>query len=157
MQRLLDDPSALKPLPPVKLADVERPAPVERPAAPEPATAGPQAGNGHDTVDSPSPFAPDSQVASLQEAPGSPADVGPPTQPVPFAVGGDTRGPWLPSELRPPGDEPLGPAPAPPGPPPASAPPAVAPDPSTRPSEWGRAVFEPDKADGERSRFGRRR
>jgi DivIVA domain-containing protein len=159
LQRVLDDPAALKPVGPVKLADVERPTPIELPApAPsEPTGVGapaPQGGNGHDAVGGPPPFAP-GQLAALQESPGG-ADAGPPTQPVPFAVGGDSRGPWLPSELRPQGDEPLGPPPAPPAPP-ANGAPAAAPDPASRPSEWGRAVFEPDNADGERSRFGRRR
>jgi DivIVA domain-containing protein len=155
LQRVLDDPAALKPVGPVKLADVERPIPLEPPAQAEPAPAGapaPQGGNGHDVADGPPPFAP-GQVAALQESPA------PPTQPVPFAVSGDSREPWLPSELRPQGDEPLGPPPAPPGPPaPGNGAPGAATDPASRPSEWGRAVFEPDKADdGEQSRFGRRR
>ena len=157
LQRVLDDPAALKPVGQVTLADVERPTPIERPAASEPASVGapsPQGGNGHDTADAAPPFAP-GHVASLQEPPGPP-DAGPPTQPVPFAAGGESRGPWLPSELRPQGDEPLGPPPAPPSPP-GNGTPAAAPDPASRPSEWGRAVFEPDKAEGERSRFGRRR
>jgi hypothetical protein len=75
---------------------------------------------------------------------------------VPFALNGDGRGPWLPSELRSPSDEPLGPAPAPP--PPAGFGDESAPlDPGSRPSEWGKAVFDPDKADPDRTRFGRRR
>ena len=74
----------------------------------------------------------------------------------------DGRGPWLPSELRPPGDEPLEPLGPPPAPPVAgngvpNGTPPVAADPSSRPSEWGKAVFDPDKAEDDRSRFGRRR
>lgn len=159
MQRLLDDPSALKPLPPVKLADVERPTPlppVEAPAAG--ADDRDQNGaNGRTPADAGSPFGPGAQVAALQEAPPPAVDLGPPTQPVPFALSGDGRGPWLPSELRPPGDEPLGPPPAPQ--PVSNGGPAVSADPNSRPSEWGKAVFEPadGDADADRNRFGRRR
>jgi hypothetical protein len=52
------------------------------------------------------------------------------------------------------GDEPLGPPPPPP--PPAGTGNGV-PDAAERPSEWGKAVFDPDKADADRTRFGRRR
>jgi DivIVA domain-containing protein len=151
MQRLLDDPSALKPLPPLSLAEVDLPTPP--PPAPEPADERNGSGNGHhaDAAETP-------DVTTLQETPAAPpADLGPPTQPVPFALSGDTRGGWLPSELRSPDDEPLGPPPAPPAPGADTGAPAVAPDPGSRPSEWGRAVFEPEPADGEHSRFGRRR
>ena len=159
MQRLLDDPSALKPLPPVKLADVERPAPLDAPAtAPDGGQPADHEGaNGRGPAEVAAPFGPGAPVASLQEPPAGPPDLGPPTQPVPFAVGGEARAPWTPSELRAPGDEPLGPAPAPPAPPGATGAPGIAPDPSSRPSEWGKAVFDPDKVDGDRSRFGRRR
>jgi DivIVA domain-containing protein len=164
MQRLLDDPSALKPLPPVALSDIEMPPPLD---APEPAPVdqfGPadhDGANGRAPVEAGAPFGPGAQLAALQEPPvpaPAPADLGPPTQPMPFALSSDGRGPWLPSELRPPGDEPLGPPPAPPAPPATGngAPPAGA-DPNTRPSEWGKAVFDPDKAEDDRSRFGRRR
>jgi DivIVA domain-containing protein len=182
LQRVLDDPSSLRPVPIPPLADVERPAAFAAadtaPAAASVAVT--EAPNGHTPVDVGSPFGPGEHVAALQEPPApapAPADLGPPTQPVPFALSGEGRGPWLPSELRPPADEPLGPPPAAPpappapssGPPPAPAPgngdatdvsdagPAVAPDPGTRPSEWGKAVFDPDKAEGDRPRFGRRR
>lgn len=159
MQRLLDDPSALKPLPPVKLADVDRPAPLDASAtAPDGGQAADHEGaNGRGPAEVAAPFGPGAPVASLQEPPAGPPDLGPPTQPVPFAVGGEARAPWTPSELRAPGDEPLGPAPAPPAPPGATGAPGIAPDPSSRPSEWGKAVFDPDKVDGDRSRFGRRR
>jgi|RhiMethySRZTD1v2_1073278.scaffolds.fasta_scaffold59431_5 DivIVA domain-containing protein len=146
MQRLLDDPNALKPLPPVTLSEVERPAPlpVDQPADD-------QNGNGHHAGEVDDATA---HVASLQEAPAGPPDLGPPTQPVPFAIAGDANRPWLPSELQGQGDEPLGPPPAPAGP---NGMPPAPPDPSSRPSEWGRAVFEPDAENGDHSRFGRRR
>jgi DivIVA domain-containing protein len=158
MQRLLDDPSALKPLPPVKLAKVERPAPLDTPAAADAGQPGDrQSADGRGPAEVGSPFGAGSQVASLQEPPAAPPDLGPPTQPVPFAVGGEARGPWMPSELQSSGDEPLGPAPAPPAPPGGNGAPGIAPDPSSRPSEWGKAVFDPDKVESDRSRFGRRR
>lgn len=164
MQRLLDDPSALKPLPPVALSDVEAPEPRPQglpplesrvPQATDP-KADHEGANGRAPVEVGAPFGPGAQVAALQEPP-SPVDMGPPTQPVPFAVTGDGRGPWLPSELRAPADEPLGPAPVPPPPPHANGDVAVANDPNSRPSEWGKAVFDPAKAEGETNRFGRRR
>ena len=146
MQRLLDDPNALKPLPPVTLSEVDLPAPlpVDQPVDD-------QNGNGHHAGDVDDATA---HVASLQEAPAGPPDLGPPTQPVPFAIAGDGNRPWLPSELQGQGDEPLGPPPAPAGP---NGLPLAPPDPNSRPSEWGRAVFEPDAENGDRSRFGRRR
>jgi vacuolar-type H+-ATPase subunit H len=164
LQRVLDDPSALKPLAPVELADVERPAPLDQPQTlPTLPTREPLAeregANGRNPVDAGSPFGPGAQVSALQEPP-PPADFGPPTQPVPFAVSGDGRAPWLPSELRAPDDEPLGPPPAPPagnGSPGPNGGPAASHDPDNRPSEWGKAVFDPDKAEGDASRFGRRR
>jgi DivIVA domain-containing protein len=149
MQRLLDDPSALKPLPPLSLAEVDRPIPLA--PVPEPADDLATNGNGHHGEADAPPMA---DVTSLQEAPAPPVDLGPPTQPVPFALSGEVNGGWLPSELRSPADEPLGPAPAPAQ---NDFAPPVAPDPASRPSEWGRAVFEPEPAEGEHSRFGRRR
>ena len=152
MQRLLDDPGALKPLPALALADVERPMPL----APVPEPVDEQTnGNGYHGTEGPEL----ADVTALQEAPPAPAppvDLGPPTQPVPFALSGESNGGWLPSELRSPADEPLGPPPAPPAQDDLSRP-AVAPDPASRPSEWGRAVFESEPAEGEHSRFGRRR
>jgi hypothetical protein len=141
MQRLLDDPHALKPLPPVTLSDVERPMPLPVAEAPDD-----QAGNGHQVAGDPA------QVASVQQGPPPAPDLGPPTHPVPLAIAGEGNRPWLPSELQPPADEPLGPPPAPPAP--KGAP---TPDHSSRPSEWGRAVFEPEADNGQASRFGRRR
>jgi len=171
LQALLDDPDALRPVEPVELAEVERPveespavqspSPFESPPMPLPERAGYDVPNGRDPVDATMPFGPGAQVASLQEPPPPPVDLGPPTQPVPFAVSGDGRGPWLPSELSLPGDEPLGPRPAPPpmgnGGPPVNGGPAVSHDPDDRPHEWGKAVFDPDQAEGDQSRFGRRR
>jgi DivIVA domain-containing protein len=153
MQRILDDPSVLKQLPPLSLAEVDLPAPAAAPAAPEPVDERNGGGNGQHADGAEAP-----DVTPLQEAPAPPpADLGPPTQPVPFALSGDTRGGWLPSELRSPADEPLGPPPSPPAPRADTGAPAVAPDPGSRPSEWGRAVFEPEPAEGEQSHFGRRR
>lgn len=172
LQRLVDEPS-LRPLPPVELADVEPPAPLGAPAPPLPAPAAPLAAapspeadrpatevaNAHGLAPPADPFAVGGHVAALQEPPAPPVDLGPPNQPVPFSLTADSRGPWLPSELQPPADEPLGP---PPAPTPAPAPgghnggPAGAVDPQARPSEWGKAIFDPDKVEGERNRFGRR-
>ena len=114
MQRLLDDPTALKPLPPVTLADVERPAPLEPADGPVDTDSGPdyEGANGQAPIEVGPAFAPGAQVAALQEPPAPPVDLGPPTQPVPFALTDNGRGPWLPSELRSPSDEPLGPPPA---------------------------------------------
>lgn len=178
MQRLLDDPSSFKPLPPVSLtevarpspqqSDVPRPAPLERriprgPADAAPAVSDvsdPDGGNGRASSEMVPPFGPGAQVASLQEPP--PMDAGPPTQPMPFAVTSEGRGPWPPAELPSSGDDPLGPVPA--APPEANGvvngmaggTPAP-PDPGTRPSDWGRAVFDAGEApEGEHPRFGRR-
>ena len=164
MQRLLDDPAALKPLPAVELSDVAAPEPPSPPLPPLESRV-PQAseqradreGNGRSPVEVGAPFGPGAQVAALQEPP-APVEMGPPTQPVPFAVTGDGRGPWLPSELQAPADEPLGPAPVPPPPPPhANGDVTTVNDPNSRPSEWGKAVFDPAKAEADGNRFGRRR
>jgi len=146
LQRLLDDPNALKPVSTPPLADVERPTPNELPAVEDAEAEG---ANGHSPAEVGAGYG-GGNVAALQESP----DLGPPTQPVPFALSGEGRGPWLPSDLRPVGDEPLGPPPPPP--PPAGMGNSV-PDAAERPSEWGKAVFDPDKADADRTRFGRRR
>ena len=163
MQRLLDDPAALQPVPAVELSDVESATPPPLPPLESrvPHASEPQGDhegtNGRTPVEVGAPFAPGARVGSLQEPPAPPVDMGPPTQPVPFAVTGDGRGPWLPSELQAPADEPLGPAPAPPPPPQANGDVTAVHDPDSRPSEWGKAVFDPAAADGDRSRFGRRR
>lgn len=170
LHRIVDDDAQLTPGPVPAFADVDRPAapPLpsraafgSRPAAPPPS----------DPADDPaSPFgagAPSSHIAALQEPPAS--DNGPWNQPMPFMAPGDAhrvggggseeRTPWLPSELRTSvGDDP--PAPMPPS---APAPPAGDPlapggdpgangtdasaEPETRPSEWGRAVFDPEPTD----------
>jgi DivIVA domain-containing protein len=167
LQRLLDDPSALRQVPAPTLAEVEPPAHAAPPVAAGngddaqvPAGSGAGAGtdNGQAPPDDDSPFAPGEQVAAIQE-PAAP-DLGPPTQPVPFGLTGDGRGPWQPSDLRPGADDPLGPLPAPPPGPPNGAPtPTAGPtEPASRPSEWDKAVFDPDAAEGgDRARFGRRR
>jgi DivIVA domain-containing protein len=165
LQRILDDPHSLKPVVTPALADVDRPPP------------GPVAdmtddgANGHAPAevgaDSGAGF-PAENVAALQEppdpspfampaAPPAPApDLGPPTQPVPFALSNDNRGPWTPSELRPQDDEPLGPPPMPP--PPTAGTGNGGSEAAGRPSEWGKAVFDSDKAQAEadRTHFGRR-
>lgn len=150
MQRLLDDPNALRPLPPVTVSEVERPAPLlgAAPADAPPVPPGGEVdGNGHDTE-----VAPPADVSALQEAPGVPTDLGPPAQAVPFAMAGEGNRQWQPSELQAPGDEPLGPPPAPtPAPSGAPAPPDAA-----APDEWGRAVFEAEPAEGQHTPFGRR-
>jgi DivIVA domain-containing protein len=148
MQRLLDDPTALKPLPPVPLAEIDLPAPL----ATEPV---PVERSGGEPSTLPTP---DADVTAAQEAPAAATeDLGAVTQPVPFALAGDARGGWSPSEMQPPPDEPSAPRPPLPARNRAGQPGAVA-DPAARPSEWGRAVFEPAPGDGEQpSRFGRRR
>jgi DivIVA domain-containing protein len=160
LQRLLDDPSALRQVPAPTLAEVDAPAHAAPAAAAAEGNGDGAAGdadNGHEPAEADSPFAPGEPVASLQEpAP----DLGPPTQPVPFGLTGDGRGPWQPSDLRPGADDPLGPLPPPPpGPPDGGPAPSAGPtDPADRPSEWGKAVFDPDAAEGgDRARFGRRR
>jgi DivIVA domain-containing protein len=168
LQRLLDDPHALKPVITPALADVDRP-----PAAPV-ADMPDDGTNGHFPAevgaDSAEEFAAEGtgfgadSIGALQEPPAPPPyamppgpaaapDLGPPTQPVPFALTNDSRGPWTPAELRPDEDEPLGPPPVPP--PPAGN---GAGEPGGRPSDWGKAVFDSDKAQAEadRTHFGRR-
>jgi DivIVA domain-containing protein len=165
LQRILDDPHHLKPVVVPPLADVE-------PPTPEPVADAPDGGTSSEAPASVGAGFPAEGVAALQEPPSpgpvssplpmppvppAPApDLGPPTQPVPFALSNDGRPPWTPSELRPSPDEPLGPAPVPP--PPGVGNGGAAPDASGRPSEWGKAVFDPDKAKAEadRTRFGRR-
>jgi DivIVA domain-containing protein len=158
LQRLLDDPTALKPVPTPQLADIERPAPFDAPVAAAAASAAPANGDTESNgvaaaaADGNGNFGPGQQVGAIQEPPMP--DLGPPTQPVPFALSGDNRGPWLPSELRP-SDEPLGPLP----PPPAASPPAPS-TPADRPDDWDRAILDPhraEQADSDNTRFGRPR
>jgi DivIVA domain-containing protein len=159
LRRIVDDDAQLTPGPVPAFADIDRPAApplpsraafVPRPAAPpvEPAQ------------DPGTPFAaglPGAHVGALQEPPAS--DNGPSDQPMPFMAPGDARAPWLPSELRTSvGDEATGPPPAAPPPPDGDS---FAPggdplgangtdasaEPETRPSEWGRAVFDPELTD----------
>jgi DivIVA domain-containing protein len=167
LRRIVEDDALLAPEPAPALADVDRPAVpplpsreafVPRPAAPTgPPPPGP--------ADEPgSPFAaghPGAHVGALQEPPAS--DNGPSDEAMPFVAPGDAhrlgggasegRIPWLPSELRTSvGDEPPEPAPPPPAHDPfapdadpvgANGTDASA-DPETRPSEWGRGVFDPE-------------
>ncbi len=145
LRRLLDDPDILSPLPAPPLADVERGGMSPTMTMPTP-PAPPEPDNGHMAgPDAGSPFAPGTQVASLQEAPPATSpEVGPPTQPMPFTRPNEARGPWLPSELRTsPGDEPPPPLPRrSPGPNGAPAVPGGPGDTGGRPSEWGRSVFD---------------
>jgi cell division septum initiation protein DivIVA len=156
LQRLLDDPNVLRPVAMPPLAEVDRPIPV----AP---VADASTNGDHDPAADPlpaaepaeSPFAPRTPVDALQE-PSAP-DLGPPTQPVPFGLTADGRGPWMPNELRG-GDDPLGPLPPPPAAPaPSPGNGTEPPEARERPSEWGKAVFNTDAAEGEGTRFGRRR
>jgi DivIVA domain-containing protein len=146
LQRLLDDPNALKPMSTPPLAEVDRPIALD-PVPAADAEADAEGSNGHAPAEVGAGYG-STNGATLQESP----DLGPPTQPVPFGLAGEGRDPWLPSELRPVGDEPLGPPPPPP--PPGQAGNGV---PGERSPEWGTAVFDPDKADADRARFGRRR
>lgn len=157
MQRLLDDPAGLKPLSSPTLADVEPRTPSSPAFAGGPAAEGgngDSGDNGHEAANGAAREPAEDATAHHDHEPvSSPAvDLGPPTQPTPFGLSSDARGPWLPSELSPPTDEPLGPAPAP-APAGNGVPPAR--DPGSRPSEWGRAVFD-DKAEDTTQRFGRR-
>lgn len=172
LRRIVDDDAQLSPGPVPAVADIDRPAAPPLPSraaygSRSPATPPPAPS---DPADEPaSPFdagAPSGHVAALQEPPAS--DNGPWSQPMPFTSpgdahrlggGGDERVPWLPSELRTSvGDEP--PAPTPPSAPAAAAGDPQAPggdpgangtdapaEPETRPSEWGRAVFDPEPTD----------
>ncbi len=151
LRRLLDDPDVLSPLPAPPLADIERGGTLptlSMPTAPTASTAAPEPDNGHiAALDLGSPFAPRTQVASLQEgSQASSPDVDPPTQPMPFPRPNEARGPWLPSELRTSlGDEPPPPSPrTSPGPNGAPAVPGGPGEPRSRPSEWGRSVFDAD-------------
>lgn len=156
LQRLLDDPTVLKPVAMPPLSEVDRPVPV--------ADAAPANGD-HDPAEplaaaepADSPLAPAAgpQVAALQESPAP--DLGPPTRPVPFGLTADNRGPWMPSELRGGDEDPLGPLPAPPPAAPGNGTAGTAPaETRERPSEWGKAVFNQEPAEGESTRFGRRR
>jgi DivIVA domain-containing protein len=149
LQRLLDDPNALKPIATPALADVERPIALD-PVAPPAGEAEGEGANGRTPAEVGAGYG-STNLAALQEPP---PDLGPPTQPAPFSLSGEGRGPWLPSELRPVGDEPLGP---PPPPPPPGGTSDGAPDATARPGDWSQAVFDPDKADADRARFGRPR
>ena len=166
LHRIVDDEGRLSTDPVPGLAGIDRPGP---PPLPSRAAYGSRGSAPPDPGDDPgSPYgagAPSSHVAALQEAPAS--DNGPWNQPMPFTSPGDAhrlgggageRAGWLPSELRTsPDDEP--PPPAAPAPMPAAdEPPATgtepgangtAPsaEPETRPSEWGRAVFDPEPTD----------
>jgi DivIVA domain-containing protein len=160
LRRIVEDDAQLTPGPLPAFADDDHPA-----GPPLPSRAGfgsllaPPPSEPDD--DPASPYGagnPSAHVAALQEPPAS--DNGPWNQPMPFMAPGDARGPWLPSELRTSvGDEPPPPPPAPPVQAPAAddalAPGAepgangtdASPEPETRPSEWGRAVFDPEVTD----------
>jgi DivIVA domain-containing protein len=173
LHRIVDDDAQLTPGPVPAFADIERPA---APPLPSRAAFGsrsaatPPAPPPSDPADDPASFGAGTtsgHVAALQEPPAS--DNGPWNQPMPFMAPGDAhrvsgggreeRIPWLPSELRTSvGDEP--PAPMPPSAPSPSAGETLAPggepgangtdaaaEPETRPSEWGRAIFDPEPTD----------
>jgi DivIVA domain-containing protein len=170
LHRIVDDDAQLAPGPVPAFADIDRPA---APPLPSRAAFGSRSGATppappSDPADDPGSFGagtPSGHVAALQEPPAS--DNGPWNQPMPFMAPGDAhrvggggseeRIPWLPSELRTSvGDEP--PAPTAPSAPsaddtlaPGGDPGAngtdASPEPETRPSEWGRAVFDPEPTD----------
>jgi DivIVA domain-containing protein len=165
LRRIVDD-DQLAPGPVPTFADVDRPAP----PLPSRGSYGSRPATPSDPDDPAAPYGggnPGTQVAALQEPPAS--DNGPWGQPMPFmapgdahrlgGIGSEERAPWLPSELRTSvGDEPPAP-PASPAPAPEAEEPLApgadlgpngtdaAPEPETRPSEWGRAVFDRDLAD----------
>ena len=165
LRRIVDDEGQLSTDPVPGLADIDRPGP---PPLPSRAAYGSRGSAPPDPAGDPgSPYGagnPSPHVAALQEAP---SDNGPWSQPMPFTSPGDAhrlgggageRAGWLPSELRTsPGDEPPPPA-APAATPVADEPPAAgaepgangtdrSAEPETRPSEWGRAVFDPEPTD----------
>jgi DivIVA domain-containing protein len=173
LHRIVDDDAQLSPGPVPAFADIDPAAPPlpsraaygSRPAHPgsEPADdatppyeAAPPYGAGN----------PSAHIAALQERPAS--DNGPWSQPMPFMapgdahrlgdLGGGERAAWLPSELRTSvGDEPPPAAPAAPasatddrlapGADPGANGTEASPEPESRPSEWGRAVFDPELTD----------
>ena len=165
LRRIVDDEGQLSTDPVPGLADIDRPGP----PLPSRAAYGSRGSEPPDPADDPgSPYGAGTSsqhVAALQEAPAS--DNGPWSQPMPFTSPGDAhrlgggageRAGWLPSELRTsPGDEPPPPG-APAATPVADEPPAAgaepgangtdrSAEPETRPSEWGRAVFDPEPTD----------
>ena len=150
MQRLLDDPGALKPLPALALADVERPTPL----APVPEPVDEQTnGNGYHGAEGPEL----ADVTALQEAPPAPAppvDLGPPTQPVPFALSGDEQRRLAAVRAAQPRRRAARPAAGAARTRTTCPAPRLRPTPTSRPSEWGRAVFESEPSEGEHSRFG---
>src|SRR5690606_6077803 len=125
----------------------------------------PDGTNGRGPLDmGPPPFPPPAPVPTLREPSSPPAEASPPTRPIPFAISGDPA-PWLPSDPRGPAAAPPGPSPAPPPPlerrqrngtPEGIREPEGTGEPEGRPSEWGRAIFESEPAEGEANRFGRR-
>jgi DivIVA domain-containing protein len=157
LQRVLDDPSLLHPSDGVALADVVGPNETGRharvelpePLPPAPVLSGEREGNGYGHEPA-VPFLPGNQVASLHEAPlpsRQPSELAPtPSSPFAFNGSGSANGaeapvvaPW-PSQLRTSlegeanGKE-------------------LGFDPGSRPSEWGRPVF--DRPDDDPSPFGR--
>jgi DivIVA domain-containing protein len=174
LRRTVDE-AALAPLPVPPLAEVERRAPAPGPSPAAGFTPlhgmgpGPAPGPGA-TAEAPNgsvggagpPFPPGARVAALQEPPppARPPEAGPPAQPMPFTAPGDAHGPWLPSELRTSlGEErEAGPTPPPAGPFAVEGPGGAngtegVPD-DSRPSEWGRAVFDPESSETDRSTSG---
>ena len=167
LRRIVEDDAQLAPGPVPAFADVDRPA---APPLPSRAAYGSGPVPPSEPDDPAAPYGagnPSAHVAALQEPPAS--DNGPWSQPMPFmapgdahrlgGIGSEERAPWLPSELRTSvGDEPPAP-PAPSAPPPAAEEPLApdvdpgangtdaSPEPETRPSEWGRAVFDPELTD----------
>jgi cell division initiation protein len=165
LHRIVDDEGHLSTDPVPGLADIDRAGPPPLPSRASYGSGGSAPPDPADDLGSPyRAGAPSSHVAALEEAPAP--DDGPWNQPMPFTSPGDAhrlgggagqRAGWLPSELRTsPGDEP--PPPAAPATPAADEPPVAgaepgangtgpSPEPESRPSEWGRAVFDPEPTD----------
>jgi DivIVA domain-containing protein len=172
LRRIVEEDPRLTPGPAPALADIDRPAAPPLPSRAAFRSSSPLPPQSDPADDPGSQFAAAPQsahVGALQEPPTS--DNGPWNQAMPFMSPGDAhrlggsgsgeRVPWLPSELRTSvGDEPpVPPAPAPPADdtqapgvdPGANGTDAPA-EPETRPSEWGRPVFDPELTDPPESR-----
>ena len=159
MQRLLDDPTALKPLAAGHAVRRRGPraaaagaAPLESRVPPGDRSAAEQrCANGRIAGRRRAPFGPGAQVAALQEPPARRRPtLGPPTQPVPFAVTGDGARPV--AAVRAAGHRRRA---ARPGTAPRAAramqrrPDARSPTPTAGRATWGKAVFDPTKAEAE--------
>jgi DivIVA domain-containing protein len=155
LQRVLDDPNTLQPLPPLQLTEVEAPATPSRSPLPmrKPRPGDGQLSGGKGASEPAAPSMPGAEVAAMQEGPQPALDrssTAANTQPMPITFAGADQAPsgspW-PSELHTSvGDRPEG----------------ITIEPGSRPSEWGKRVFDRGREarvegtdDSEGSRFGR--